>query len=266
MTRRARGPDAAPETDGVLLFDAERDELPDLSAFDWVINTIGIIKPYIHDDNPAEVERAINVNAFLPARLAEASAKTGARVIQVATDCVFSGRDGQYAEASPHDATDVYGKTKGLGELTSPGFLHLRCSLVGPEVNGFMELLCWFLGQPRGAEVRGFTNHMWNGVTTLHFAKICAGIIERDLAPPCGQHVVPANDISKAELLRLFARIYHRDDIVVRDVQATPPIDRRLLTNQPAVNRELWLAAGYDAPPTIEAMVEELGSYTLAVG
>src|SRR5262245_47600681 len=134
----------------------------------WVVNCIGIIKPYIHDDRADEVERAIRVNALFPHLLGRAAAQAGARVLQIATDCVFSGTTGGYTERSEHDALDVYGKTKSLGEAHLSGMHQLRCSIVGPEGRGHVSLLDWFLGQPRGAEVKGFTNHRWNGVTTLH--------------------------------------------------------------------------------------------------
>ena len=114
----------------------------------WVINAMGITKPHIHDD-AREVERAIQVNAMFPHQLAHAARRTRTQVIQIATDCVFSGQTGQYTEADHHDATDVYGKTKSLGEVVRPGFYNLRCSIIGPEKKGHQSLLDWFLRQPK---------------------------------------------------------------------------------------------------------------------
>jgi dTDP-4-dehydrorhamnose reductase len=82
----------------------------------WVVNCIGITKPLIAEDDAFKVERAIRVNAQFPHALATAAAAEGARVIQIATDCVFSGAHGNYREDSTHDALDVYGKTKSLGD------------------------------------------------------------------------------------------------------------------------------------------------------
>src|SRR3989344_4263668 len=70
----------------------------------WVVNAIGVIKPYIHDDNPQETERAIKVNGLFPYNLSRAAEKQGAKVIQIATDCVYSGREGKYKEDAVHDA------------------------------------------------------------------------------------------------------------------------------------------------------------------
>jgi dTDP-4-dehydrorhamnose reductase len=61
---------------------------------------------------------------------------SGAKVIQIATDCVFSGSNGSYLETDPHDATDVYGKTKSDGEIESSAVMQLRCSIIGRENKG----------------------------------------------------------------------------------------------------------------------------------
>jgi dTDP-4-dehydrorhamnose reductase len=241
--------------------DVERGDIPSLDDVQWVVNCIGIIKPYIRDDNRAEVLRAIHVNSLFPTRLAEAAERAGTRVLQIATDCVYSGRDGKYVETAAHDATDAYGKTKSLGEVRSPSVTHLRCSIVGPEVKGHVSLLSWFLKQPTGATVNGYRNHQWNGVTTLHFARLCWGIIKEGRSLSALQHVVPANDITKADLLRCFARGYGRRDLTINEVDAPVVIDRRVRTNNPDVNRELWRAAGYGEPPTVEQMVAEMAAY-----
>jgi dTDP-4-dehydrorhamnose reductase len=83
-----------------------------INGAEWVINCIGVIKPYIHDDNAAEIERALRVNAVFPHLLAHAASECDARVLQIATDCVYSGEKGNYGELDKHDVLDVYGKTK----------------------------------------------------------------------------------------------------------------------------------------------------------
>ncbi len=227
----------------------------------WIVNAIGIIKPYIHDDNPAEVERAIRVNSLFPHLLAKAAEKTGAKVIQIATDCVYSGQKGKYVEADVHDPLDVYGKTKSQGEAYLDNIYHLRCSIIGPELKNHLSLLDWFLGNPRGAELNGFTNHQWNGVTTLHFAKLTQGIIKSNLKLPHVQHIIPGNMVSKADLLRTFAKNFKRSDLKINDVEAPTVIDRTLATENKSLNQKIWQAAGFKKPPTIEVMVSELAAY-----
>ncbi|GFE59657.1 SDR family oxidoreductase [Geobacter sp. AOG2] len=247
-----------------LRFDAETDDIRPLLAgnsFDAVINAIGIIKPYIKDDNPAQTERAVRINALFPHILARAAADHGVRVLQIATDCVYSGRDGNYGEAAPHDALDVYGKSKSLGEVAAGNVAHIRCSIIGPEPKAHVSLLDWFLGQAQGASVNGFTNHLWNGVTTLHYGKACAGIIKAGLDLPQKLHLVPTATITKADMLGCFAKAYGRTDITVNHVEAGTVIDRTLQTANPELNRQVWQAAGYDTPPTVPEMIAEMGRF-----
>lgn len=227
----------------------------------WIINCIGITKPLIRDDNPQQIERALRINALLPHAVARFAEVLGARVLQIATDCVYSGAKGGYVETDTHDALDVYGKTKSLGECFSPNMINLRCSIIGPEPKDFKFLLEWFRSQPDGAEVNGFINHKWNGITTLHFARLCAGIIETESQMPHLQHVVPAGVISKAEMLREFAAAYRRPDVHIKDTVAPSVIDRTLSTASPEPNRQLWQAAGYRIPPTVSEMIDEVARY-----
>lgn len=270
LTLAARNP-ARPGIEGpssrvrCLPFDAERDDdpLPALLAegFDWIINAIGIIKPHIQDADPAATERATRVNALFPHRLARAAQAQGARVLQIATDCVYSGREGAYAEDAPHDALDVYGKSKSLGEVPAPSMHHLRCSIIGPEVTGHRSLLDWFRNQPPGARLTGFTNHLWNGVTTLHYARLCRGVIRSNLALPQRQHVLPSGRVTKAEMLQVFAERFGRTDLAITQGEAPVVVDRTLATQRPETNAALWAAAGYPAPPTFDAMMRELADY-----
>jgi dTDP-4-dehydrorhamnose reductase len=247
------------------LLDVERCSVEEITGVlanaDWAINAIGVIKPYIHDVNAVEVERSVLVNTYFPHRLARAAAQTDCRVLQIATDCVYSGSKGRYVEKDNHNPLDVYGKTKSLGEVYSPIVNHLRCSIIGPEPKGHVSLLDWFLSQHRNSGVSGFTNHQWNGVTTLHFAKLCYGVIRERLELPHVQHVIPAGALSKAELLSCFAREYQREDITIIPTEAKTVIDRTLATLDDSLNRQLWAAAGYPNPPSVPQMVAEMASF-----
>ena len=232
-----------------------------LGGASWAVNAIGIIKPHIHDENPFEVERATRVNSLFPYLLAKAVEGSECRVAQIATDCVYSGVKGNYVESDPHDPLDVYGKTKSLGEVFSPNFFNLRCSIIGPERRGHLSLLDWFTGQKPNAILNGYVNHSWNGVTTLHFAKLLSGIIRANLTLPHLQHIVPDDRVSKHELLHVFARFFKRDDIEIRPMKATNEVDRTLGTMNGSLNLRLWEAAGYSSPPTVSDMFQELAAY-----
>lgn len=223
-------------------FNASFPNLSLLQGHDRIINCIGLIKPYCDD-----VVKAITVNAMFPHLLP-------ANTIQIATDCVYSGKKGNYIETDPHDALDVYGKTKSLGE--APRISNLRCSIIGPEIKTHTSLHDWLLSQEA---VKGFTNHLWNGITTYHFSKICQGIIRENIKLPNVQHIVPGDVVTKAELLEIIATAYKKD-ITITPTEADEAIDRTLITNNPELNKQIWKAAGYDKPPTIKEMIEELAN------
>jgi len=233
-----------------------------LDGADWVINAIGLTKPYVDDNDPAQVERAIRVNAAFPFALAKAADAIGAQVVQIATDCVYSGTVGAYVESSAHDPLDVYGKTKSLGEASLPNMHLLRCSIIGPEPKSPTFLLEWLRQQPAGATVTGFVDHLWNGVTTYSFARLCLALVSGGASAPRLQHVVPGGDVTKADLLVMIAKAYERGDINVVPAKAPYPADRTLRTERAATNAMLWAAAGYTAAPSVAEMVAETAKHT----
>jgi dTDP-4-dehydrorhamnose reductase len=239
----------------------ERELATVLADATWVVNAIGVIKPYITDSDPVAVERAIRVNSLFPHALARAAEAIDCRVIQIATDCVYSGKQGGYTETAAHDPLDVYGKTKSLGEVSSPKVRHLRCSIIGPEPHVHVSLLDWVLRQSRGAVLKGFVNHRWNGVTTLAFARMCASIIKAGRELPARLHVVPAAPVSKAELVGLIRDSFTRRDLTVTPVEAPTAIDRTLATSLPVENEMTWRMAGYPGIPSVRDLVAELAAY-----
>lgn len=244
----------------LLTFDAATDDLDNTFSMqiDFVINCIGIIKPYINDSDPKQSAIALEINGAFPNRLAKWAAKHGTKVIQIATDCVFSGSKGNYLESDPHDALDVYGKSKSMGEASGPSMMHLRVSIIGPEVERSTSLLEWVRHQPPNAEMPGYTDHFWNGVTSLHFAKIARGIIQDNLFEPGVFHVVPKDSVTKSELVGLIAQHLGRSDIKVIPTETGSNLNRTLKTALPAKNAALWKSAGYDSPPSVELMVSEV--------
>ena len=221
----------------------------------YIINCIGITKPDIDEKNP---ENAIFVNSLFPHKLSKIIHKE-ARIIQICTDCVYSGEDGDYDENAPYSPTDIYGRTKCLGEVESARVYNLRTSIIGPDGKGkFLFDKVKNAGTERWF---GYTNHLWNGITTLAFSKICYGIIKNDLnLIDTFQHIVPTDVVTKNELVKIIAEVYGVE-IDLTPKEDFNSIDRTLATNKPTTNEGIWKLAGYDKIPTIEEMIRELKEY-----
>jgi dTDP-4-dehydrorhamnose reductase len=245
-------------------FDAEHDDvgvLLDDARPHWVVNTIAVLASLIDERDAESVRRATAVNALFPAALAEAASDRGVCVLQSSTDGVFSGTGGPYDEAAPADATDVYGATKRLGEVTADGVVHLRCSVLGLEPCGqARSLVGRLMARERGARLTGFTDHRWNGVTAQAWARVCRAIVREPEPLPSPFHLVPADSVSKYDLLRLVAAAVGRDDLEIEPGTGPAPNDRTLKTRHPEYQQRLWAAAGYDRAPAIAEMVTQMAA------
>ena len=218
-----------------------------LTNTDWIVNCIGAIP----QKNPSN-EMLVKVNRDFPHLIA---AETSARVIQIATDCAFSGNLGGYDESSPKDATDTYGITKIAGEVKT--FMNLRCSIIGPELTGKKSLFEWVNNHSKGARLNGYVNHFWNGLTTDAFARVVKGVITNDLFYQGTHHLVPADSVSKYQLIQIIAERLGRTDLEIIPT-ITQKVDRTLATHHDNLNNLLWEKAEYGYPPKIKQMVEAL--------
>ncbi len=98
----------------------------DITDVDEVLKTVREVKPYAiincaaHTNVNAcetDVDNAYRINAIGPRNLAVAAAETGAKLVQVSTDYVFSGKaDRPYLEFDQTDPQGVYGASKLAGE------------------------------------------------------------------------------------------------------------------------------------------------------
>jgi dTDP-4-dehydrorhamnose reductase len=168
-----------------------------------VVNAVGIVKQATASSDPLA---SIPINALLPHRLAQFCSKHGIRLVHISTDCVFSGRKGNYTEEDVSDAEDLYGRTKFLGEVEGRGCLTLRTSMIGRELETSYGLVEWFLSQ-EGKTVRGFKRAIFSGFTTIALSEIISRAISEhpDLD---GLYHVASEPISKFDLLSLVKEIY----------------------------------------------------------
>ena len=230
--------------------------------YDFVINCIGLIKQQISDDSKEHTKLAYQINSDFPAILNEYTLRTKTPVIQIGTDCVFSGSVGLYNENSNFDCSDVYGLSKAEGENRSKSVMTIRCSIIGHEIESSVSLMDWFLSQPSSISVNGYTNHIWNGVTTLTFARVIRGIISKRTYSPGTIHLVPKGQISKFELLQILAEKFGREDIDITEFKAEIGINRTLTTLFPHKNEQLWLNAGYTQVPSIAELIQEYAEWS----
>jgi dTDP-4-dehydrorhamnose reductase len=228
-----------------------------LCGFDYVINLAGIIRHKIDLYKESDYEQTLVANSLFPIQLDRFAREKNFKVFQIGTDCVYSGEKGNYTETDPFDPTDLYGRSKVLGEVGLTNTYILRVSVVGREKQGISELMEWVLNQPLGAKMKGFSNHIWNGVTTWQLARILNFIILSEIKLEKVQHIVPSGCVSKFELVSMIARIGKRDDLDIIEFTTDQKVDRTLNTNYDTVNANIWMGAGYSEPPKIGDMLTE---------
>ena len=212
---------------------------------DVVINCVGIVKQRKESEDAFQ---SILINSLLPHQLARSCNEYGAKLIHISTDCVFSGIKGiPYNESDTSDAYDLYGKSKYLGEIAGdPNVLTLRTSYIGNELKGTNGLLEWFLAQD--GQCQGYTRAIYSGMPTV----ILMGVIENVLLNfprLSGLYQVASNPISKYNLLKLIAQIFHKSiNIVPNDSMV---IDRSL-------DGSMFQEATGFVAPSWEVMVEKM--------
>jgi dTDP-4-dehydrorhamnose reductase len=187
---------------------------------DVVINCIGMIKQR-KDINDLEF---IYINSMFPRILANVCDGQDINMIHPSTDCVFSGEEGKYIETDLHNATDVYGKSKSLGEPSNATVI--RTSIIGEEVGQSRSLVEWVKSN-KGKEINGFINHAWNGITCLQFAILCHYIIDNGLFWKGVRHIFSPTTFTKYELTRAISDIYELN-ITINKFETEAKCDRSL--------------------------------------
>lgn len=219
-------------------------ELIGVDKFDTVINCIGLLNKTCDEQQAM----AVYLNSYFPHQLAQLTEGTHTQIIHMSTDCVFSGKRGQYAEDDFRDGTTFYDRTKALGELDDEKNLTLRNSIVGPDINqSGIGLLNWFMQQH--GEVTGYTGAMWTGQTTLQLAKTME-VAARERVHGL-YNMVPDTNVSKCDLLGLFNKYIRKEKISII------PVDK--MAADKSLKRTRWDFA-YKIPD-YETMVAELAEW-----
>ena len=188
------------------------DFLSRVGAVEYVVNAIGITASLAEKD-PAQT---YFINGELPHILATTF---GSKMIHIATDGVYDGKKGAYDETAHKSPIGIYAESKSRGEPTN--CLTLRTSIIGRELEGKTGLLEWFL-QQEGMGIKGFRKHLWNGVTTREFARVCDHIMsEPGRFPRSGLYHIFSTTISKYDMLVAFREKFKVECEIIPDDTST---------------------------------------------
>lgn len=213
---------------------------------DVVVNCIGIVKSRFEAVPTATAEF---INGVFPGQLAQLCDRYGSRLIHVSTDCVFSGRQGNYTEQDPPDPIDAYGRTKQQGEPNNPSCLTIRSSFIGREcdtANGLVEWLC----SQRGGRIHGYKKAIFSGMTAAVLARLIRDLIHNHSHLRGTWHAA-ATPISKFSLLTMV------NQLLDLNVRIEP--DESVVCDRSLDGSRLSARTGFQAPSWPQ-MISELAA------
>lgn len=208
---------------------------------DVVVNCIGIVKSVVDDHI-----QAITINSLFPHCLAKLCTEHKIRLIHISTDCVFSGKKGNYSEEDTPDPVDLYGISKLAGEVTYGNHLTIRTSIIGREPGSKKGLLEWFLSQQ--GTVKGYKNAVWTGLTTTALSRVIIKIIDKHPGLN-GLINIAGEQIDKYSLLKKLKKAFKKD-VKIKEFKLDAPVDRSLSNKK---LNQLGITV-----PSIDEMINEL--------
>ena len=206
---------------------------------DVIINCMGITNKYFNSN-----EEFIIVNSLFPRMLADYCEEKGAKMIHITTDCVFSGAEGNYCETDLHDDENIYGLSKSVGEPLN--CTTIRTSIVGENRRNSLDLLEW-VRKHKDTTINGWTNHLWNGITCLQFAKLCEKIIRTKAFWLGTRHIYSPSPITKADMVEFISDLYELNN-VINKIEASNSCDRTLTSIYPTI---------FTIPPIGKQLIEQ---------
>lgn len=208
-----------------------------------IINCAGMIPQRMKNRSITEY---YIVNTVFPLQLSKICKKLKTQLICPTTDCVFSGKKGDYIETDFHDETDSYGISKSLGEPQDATVI--RTSIIGEEVNN----KCSFLEFVRNNNViNGWDNHAWNGITCYQYCKIVHKIISDNLFWKGVRHIYSPQKKTKYELACIICNVYQLNSVIHKQNTIT--------------NVDKTLASIYELfdIPSLEVQIEQQSRFIL---
>ena len=160
---------------------------------DYIINCIGSIP---------QKTKIFSINYEIPIFL---DLHSPCKVIHPGTD---SKKEDKYGISKKIAANYIYN----LGKQTKV----IKTSIIGPELRYKVNLLEWFLNQE--GKVIGYTKSMWNGNTTLEWAKQCLFLMEnwenQDIFS-----ILENESISKYDLLNIIKEVFNKKiEIIPKEI------------------------------------------------
>lgn len=203
---------------------------------DVILNTCGVT---LRRGVEKIISNSILLNSALPHFLNEWVTSNNKRLIQFSTDCVFSGRKGDYLDNDYKDAYDLYGTTKSLGEIIDSKFaVTIRGSMIGRELENKTELFEWFLKQSN-KNIKGFSEIIYSGITTVKMAEIVLRIICH-YPNLTGIYNISSKPISKFDLLKLCDEHF--------DINAIIEMDKSYSSNKNLISDKFFNEIGIEQP------------------
>lgn len=188
-----------------------------------VVNCAGIV-PKAETD----IITTLRVNSQAPKLIAAACDEIDARLVQISTDCVFSGNGGKYLEVATPDPDTTYGFSKYLGEITEFPHLTVRTSFIGfPDVKG-RGLLAWAAQQK---VITGYDKVLWNGLTVNELVKV---LIETVIPMELSNVIhLYGETVSKYDILKEFKFLYGFDYQLIKEseVEENTHVSDKTLTS-----------------------------------
>ena len=176
-----------------------------------IINCIGITK---FNNTYKNKRLTVLLNTKMPIYLAELCKFNKIYLLHISTDCVFSGKKGDYSDNSYKDTKDLYGLSKNKGEVKNKFTATIRTSFIGPELNTKKSLLSWFLNEKKF--VRGYSKAFFSGITSLELCKIIYNYFIKKNILQNKIINIGSRRISKFTLLTKIRKIFKKNINIVR--------------------------------------------------
>jgi len=173
------------------------------------------------DSCERDPQAAWQINAQVPAQMAELCKQRNIGLLHVSTDAVFDGERGSYTEEDDPNPLSVYARTKLEGEqgvlAANSGALVIRVNFYGFSLSGKRSLAEFFLyNLLEGRPLKGFTDVHFCPLYVGDLVEIMFGMLEKKLAGL--YHVVSPECLSKYDFGKRIADKFRLDGSLIAPV------------------------------------------------